>query len=64
MKIHEIRVDDHEPRETRNINLGIYMMQVIEAALNRAAVIVNDDKQKAVFRSVARQLGMARVSPE
>lgn len=64
MKIHEIRADDHEPRETRNLNIGIYLIQVIEAALNRAAVVSNHDKQTAVLRSIARQIGTARVSSE
>jgi len=62
MKIHEIRVD-HEPRETRDLNLGIGLMQIIETALMRAAAVSSDPRQQAMLRSIARQLAEARSGP-
>lgn len=63
MKIHEIRVD-HEPRETRDLNLGIGLMQIIEGALMRAAAVSSDPRQQTMLRSIARQLAEARSGPE
>lgn len=62
MKTHKIRVD-HEPRETRDLNLGIGMMQVIEGVLVRGASAASDPKQKALLLSVARQFAAARAGP-
>lgn len=64
MKIYEIRVD-HEPRETRNLNIGIGLMQVVETALMRVATTAaSDPKQQAIFRSIARQFAAARAGSE
>ena len=63
MKIHEIRVD-HEPRETRDLNIGIGLMQVVETALMRVATTASDPKQQAIFRSIARQFAAARAGSE
>jgi len=63
MKIHEIRVD-HEPRETRNLNLGIGFIQMIEEACLRMGSVNKGTLREATYRAIARQLAEVRVGSE